>query len=78
MPRQIAYVPQTGPLQNCLSVIVGVRSNRIVEIECTQLKEKGKRDVLSLDSLKEAYSWGWTQGNLGLNSTQVIHQLSKG
>jgi hypothetical protein len=77
MPEQDAYVPQTGPLQNCLSVIVDVQPGHKVEIECTQLKQKGKRDVVSFDSLKPACFWDLSEGDVGLTRAQVYRKLGK-
>jgi hypothetical protein len=76
MARQNAYVPQSGELENCL-VIVDVLPGRMVEIEGTQLKAKGARDVVSFDSLKPGCSWGWSSGDIGLNNEQVSRKLGK-
>jgi hypothetical protein len=75
MPRQNAYVPQTGLLKNCLSVIVDVQPDRMVVIECTQLKQKGNRDLVSFDQLSLACSWEWTNGDVGMTNAQVRSKL---
>ncbi|MFD2614688.1 hypothetical protein [Paenibacillus gansuensis] len=78
MPIQNGYTPRSGPLRGCLSVIVDVKPERMVEIECTQLAEKGQRDVVSYDSLQLWFSWVWQEGeDIGLNNEQVRRKLRK-
>jgi len=78
LPRQTAYVPQSGELQGELVVIVNILPNRLVEVEVKQLDRKGQRATLPFDDLKPVFSWGYIEGfSIGLTNEQVRRRLRR-